>query len=143
MLCRLAPLFLLVRQLVRLAGTHPSGTLCAFRILVDVVRLMDYIYSLPPNEDGEWWELSDESRGGLPYYYQTKTCETVWERPEGFVIPLGIIQVRLRDHYNLPMSRHAQQIVFLFFCRTHLLAADSPKQPSTVTPSSHPITASL
>lgn len=48
---------------------------------------------LPPNEEGEWWELSDESRGGLPYYYQTKTCETVWERPEGFVIPLGIIQV--------------------------------------------------
>jgi hypothetical protein len=48
---------------------------------------------LPPNEEGEWWELSDESRGGLPYYYQTKTGETVWERPAGFVIPLGIIQV--------------------------------------------------
>lgn len=53
------------------------------------------ISRLPPNEDGEWWELSDESRGGLPYYYQTKSGETVWERPEGFVIPLGIIQVRL------------------------------------------------
>jgi hypothetical protein len=48
---------------------------------------------LPPSADGEWWELSDDSRGGLPYYYQTKTGETVWERPEGFVIPLGIIQV--------------------------------------------------
>jgi hypothetical protein len=48
---------------------------------------------LPPSADGEWWELTDDSRG-LPYYYQTKTGETVWERPEGFVIPLGIIQVR-------------------------------------------------
>ena len=49
--------------------------------------------SLPPNEDGEWWELTDDSRGGIPYYYQTKTGETVWERPNGFVIPLGILQV--------------------------------------------------
>lgn len=61
------------------------------------------ISRLPLNEDGEWWELSDESRGGLPYYYQTKTGETVWERPEGFVIPLGIIQVRVfgfRNDFN-------------------------------------------
>ncbi|RDB25243.1 Rho GTPase-activating protein 39 [Hypsizygus marmoreus] len=49
-------------------------------------------FVLPPSEEGEWWELCDESRGGLSYYYQTKTGETVWERPEGFVIPLGIIQ---------------------------------------------------
>lgn len=50
-------------------------------------------YSLPPSTEGEWWELSDESRGGIPYYYQTKTGETVWERPDSFVIPLTIIQV--------------------------------------------------
>ncbi|KAG6378343.1 hypothetical protein JVT61DRAFT_14068 [Boletus reticuloceps] len=49
-------------------------------------------FVLPPNETGEWWELSDESRGGIPYYYQTKTGETVWERPNGFVIPLTVIQ---------------------------------------------------
>lgn len=49
--------------------------------------------SLPPSEDGEWWELADDSRGGIPYYYQTKTGETVWERPDAFVIPLGILQV--------------------------------------------------
>ncbi|KAJ3824642.1 hypothetical protein EV361DRAFT_949479 [Lentinula raphanica] len=49
-------------------------------------------FVLPPSEEGEWWELSDESRGGIPYYYQTKTGETVWERPAGFVIPLGILQ---------------------------------------------------
>ncbi|KAF8638003.1 hypothetical protein AX16_010635 [Volvariella volvacea WC 439] len=49
-------------------------------------------FVLPPSADGEWWELCDESRGGIPYYYQTKTGETVWERPAGFVIPLGIIQ---------------------------------------------------
>ena len=52
-----------------------------------------FLTRLPPSEEGEWWELSDESRGGLPYYYQTKTGETVWERPSGFVIPLGILQV--------------------------------------------------
>ncbi|KAG1745441.1 uncharacterized protein EDB91DRAFT_1246316 [Suillus paluster] len=49
-------------------------------------------FVLPPSTEGEWWELSDESRGGIPYYYQTKTGETVWERPETFVIPLTIIQ---------------------------------------------------
>ncbi|KAJ8473220.1 hypothetical protein ONZ45_g16377 [Pleurotus djamor] len=49
-------------------------------------------FVLPPSADGEWWELSDDSRGGIPYYYQTKTGETVWERPSGFVIPLGIVQ---------------------------------------------------
>ncbi|KAK0461020.1 uncharacterized protein EV420DRAFT_1267394 [Desarmillaria tabescens] len=51
-------------------------------------------FVLPPSAEGEWWELSDESRGGLSYYYQTKTGETVWERPPGFVIPLGIIQAK-------------------------------------------------
>ncbi|KAG2128032.1 uncharacterized protein EDB93DRAFT_1185435 [Suillus bovinus] len=49
-------------------------------------------FVLPPSTEGEWWELSDDSRGGIPYYYQTKTGETVWERPDGFVIPLTIIQ---------------------------------------------------
>ncbi|KAJ3569619.1 hypothetical protein NP233_g4926 [Leucocoprinus birnbaumii] len=49
-------------------------------------------FVLPPSSEGEWWELSDDSRGGIPYYYQTKTGETVWERPNGFVIPLGIVQ---------------------------------------------------
>ncbi|KAF9528517.1 hypothetical protein CPB83DRAFT_929834 [Crepidotus variabilis] len=49
-------------------------------------------FVLPPSDDGEWWELGDESRGGLPYYYQTKTGETVWEKPQGFVIPLSILQ---------------------------------------------------
>jgi WW domain len=49
---------------------------------------------LPPSENGEWWEISDESRGGIPYYYHTKTGETVWEKPEGFVIPLTVLQVR-------------------------------------------------
>ncbi|KAF7315281.1 Rho GTPase-activating protein 39 isoform 2 [Mycena indigotica] len=50
-------------------------------------------FVLPPSAEGEWWELSDESRGGMPYYYQTRTGQTVWERPEAaFVIPLGILQ---------------------------------------------------
>lgn len=49
-------------------------------------------FVLPPSTEGEWWELTDDTRGGIPYYYQTKTGETVWERPSGFVIPLGIIQ---------------------------------------------------
>ncbi|KAL1760593.1 hypothetical protein FB107DRAFT_286818 [Schizophyllum commune] len=51
-------------------------------------------FVLPPSSEGEWWELTDDTRGGIPYYYQTKTGETVWERPNAFVIPLGIIQVR-------------------------------------------------
>ncbi|TFY56119.1 hypothetical protein EVG20_g9052 [Dentipellis fragilis] len=49
-------------------------------------------FVLPPNDNGEWWEISDESRGGIPYYYHTKTGETVWEKPEGFVIPLTVLQ---------------------------------------------------
>jgi len=47
---------------------------------------------MPPSEAGEWWELLDEARD-IPYYYHTKTKETQWTRPEGFVIPLNIIQV--------------------------------------------------
>lgn len=58
------------------------------------VRYLTFVFRLPPSDEGEWWELGDESRGGLPYYYQTKTGETVWERPNGFVIPLSILQVR-------------------------------------------------
>lgn len=50
--------------------------------------------SLPPSEEGEWWEISDKTRGGLPYYYHTKTGRTVWDKPEGFVIPLTVLQVR-------------------------------------------------
>ena len=50
------------------------------------------IHSLPPSPDGEWWEMIDEA-SGLPYYYHTKTAETVWERPQAFVIPLKILQV--------------------------------------------------
>lgn len=47
---------------------------------------------MPITDDGHWWELADDSRGGTPYYYHTKTGETQWTRPEGFVIPLGVIQ---------------------------------------------------
>ncbi|KAF9564759.1 hypothetical protein CPC08DRAFT_228969 [Agrocybe pediades] len=67
-------------------------------------------FVLPPSEEGEWWELTDESRGGLPYYYQTKTGETVWERPEGFVIPLGILQ-------NTAAGRRLSQTTFDHFSK--------------------------
>ncbi|KDR75311.1 hypothetical protein GALMADRAFT_249333 [Galerina marginata CBS 339.88] len=67
-------------------------------------------FVLPPSAEGEWWELSDESRGGLPYYYQTKTGETVWERPSGFVIPLGILQ-------NTSMGRRLSQTTFDHFSK--------------------------
>ncbi|TFK44494.1 hypothetical protein BDQ12DRAFT_673099 [Crucibulum laeve] len=60
-------------------------------------------FLLPPTTEGEWWELSDDSRGGIPYYYQTKTGETVWDRPEGFIIPLGLIQ-------NTALGRRLSQI---------------------------------
>ncbi|KAH9036772.1 hypothetical protein EDB83DRAFT_2414546 [Lactarius deliciosus] len=26
---------------------------------------------LPPSENGKWWEIGDESRGGIPYNYHT------------------------------------------------------------------------
>ncbi|KAF8893932.1 hypothetical protein BD779DRAFT_1504325 [Infundibulicybe gibba] len=68
-------------------------------------------FVLPPNVEGEWWELSDDSRGGLSYYYQTKTGETVWERPSGFVIPLGIIQ-------NTALGRRLSQTTFNRFSQS-------------------------
>ncbi|KAJ6495627.1 hypothetical protein C8R47DRAFT_1115791 [Mycena vitilis] len=67
-------------------------------------------FVLPPSADGEWWELSDDTRGGLPYYYQTKTSQTVWERPDGFVIPLGIIQ-------NTALGRRLSQTTFNRFSK--------------------------
>lgn len=65
----------------------------SFPLVSSNLSLLTSTSRLPPSTDGEWWELSDDSRGGIPYYYQTKTGETVWERPSGFVIPLGILQV--------------------------------------------------
>ena len=43
--------------------------------------------------EGELTAPTDESRG-LLYYSQMKTGETVWEWPDRFVIPLGILQVK-------------------------------------------------
>ncbi|KAH6914216.1 hypothetical protein BKA70DRAFT_1142953 [Coprinopsis sp. MPI-PUGE-AT-0042] len=60
-------------------------------------------FVLPPSNEGEWWELADDSRGGMPYYYHTKTGETVWEKPSAFVIPLGILQ-------NTALARRLSQI---------------------------------
>ncbi|KAH9027334.1 hypothetical protein EDB85DRAFT_1868393, partial [Lactarius pseudohatsudake] len=48
---------------------------------------------LPHSENGQLWEISDESRGGIPYNHHTKSGETVWEKPDGFVIPLTVLQV--------------------------------------------------
>lgn len=65
---------------------------------------MDIFRRLPPSPDGEWWEMTDEA-SGMPYYYHTKTGDTVWDRPQAFVIPLGVLQVRQdsasRDRHNL------------------------------------------
>ena len=52
--------------------------------------------SLPPSDTGQWWELSDDTRDGLSYYYHTLSGETRWEKPDNeFVIPLRVIQVRI------------------------------------------------
>lgn len=89
---RLKHLFLLVLLRVKSVGILPLVISCQY-IHVALCSSVTIGYRLPPSTDGEWWELSDDSRGGLSYYYQTRTGETVWERPSGFVIPLGIIQV--------------------------------------------------
>ena len=84
-----------VQQPVKLVGTHPSAASCEFLGTRCKVEARSHCRcSLPPSEEGEWWELTDDSRDGMPYYYQTKTGETVWERPDAFIIPLGILQVR-------------------------------------------------
>ncbi|KAJ9475528.1 U1 snRNP protein involved in splicing [Pseudozyma hubeiensis] len=49
---------------------------------------------LPPNDEGEWWQLLDE-RTEQEYYYHTRTQESRWTRPdsrEGIVIPMLAIQ---------------------------------------------------
>ncbi|KAH9923335.1 uncharacterized protein B0H18DRAFT_858325, partial [Fomitopsis serialis] len=46
---------------------------------------------LPANPEAGWWEMIDEA-SRLQYYYHTKHGETVWERPDAFVIPLAILQ---------------------------------------------------
>jgi len=49
---------------------------------------------IPRRLEGEWWELTDEKRGGRKYYYHTGTGGTQWTRPVGeLVIPLGMIQM--------------------------------------------------
>lgn len=86
---------------VRPLGIRRRETLCQCRHspnqkVPSADRVLScYSHSMPPSDAGEWWELQDEGRENMPYYYHTKTGETVWTRPDGFVIPLGIIQVRL------------------------------------------------
>ncbi|KAG8904474.1 hypothetical protein FRB99_001686 [Tulasnella sp. 403] len=63
-------------------------------------------FLMPLTDDGHWWELNDESRGGTPYYYHTKTGETQWNRPEGFVIPLGVIQTTTTLGRRLSQNTH-------------------------------------
>ena len=83
----------------------PSWYFCVSLTLTFVIVItFDFCSRLPPSEEGEWWELSDDSRGGLPYYYQTKTGETVWERPSGFVIPLSILQVSSHTVFLSPST---------------------------------------
>lgn len=55
--------------------------------------------------------MIDES-SGLPYYYHTKTGETVWEKPEAFVIPLAVLQVSYLPSFIVSISfgRHAAKI---------------------------------
>jgi hypothetical protein len=91
---RLRSLFSLVPLLAKSVGIHQSVISCMF-LTSDLFfrRISVSLSRLPPSDDGEWWELIDESRS-LPYYYHTKTGDTVWERPGGFVIPLKVIQVR-------------------------------------------------
>lgn len=84
--------------------------MCVLRIPYYVTLGIDTFRSLPPTSDGEWWELRDENRGGIPYYYHTKSGDTTWEKPDGFVIPLGIIQVRVRwKHYVDKMLKNCFQ----------------------------------
>ncbi len=50
---------------------------------------------LPPNPEGEWWELIDESTG-REYYWHTQRRESSWTRPESatglVVIPMSAVQ---------------------------------------------------
>lgn len=48
-------------------------------------------FVLPPNPEGQWWELFDAARG-IPYYFHTTTQRTQWQRPRGLVIPMTAIQ---------------------------------------------------
>ncbi|KAH8994688.1 hypothetical protein EDB86DRAFT_2804964, partial [Lactarius hatsudake] len=50
-------------------------------------------FVLPHSENGQLWEIGNESRGGILYNHHTKSGETVWEKPDGFVLPLTVLQV--------------------------------------------------
>ncbi len=96
-LCPTDPGFLLCMPSDGTSFMGPSGGELCVRTHADILSILSSWgppCRLPPNENGEWWEIGDESRGGIPYYYHTKTGETVWDKPDGFVIPLTILQVR-------------------------------------------------
>eukprot|EP01089_Gocevia_fonbrunei_P014906 TRINITY_DN4223_c0_g1_i3.p2 TRINITY_DN4223_c0_g1~~TRINITY_DN4223_c0_g1_i3.p2 ORF type:complete len:298 (+),score=56.16 TRINITY_DN4223_c0_g1_i3:270-1163(+) len=53
-------------------------------------------------EGTEWWELFDEKHQ-LPYYYNTVSQETIWEKPEGITpVPL----YTLTQPYHGPSAEH-------------------------------------
>lgn len=143
------PSSMLVLPRERPHGTRRSATLCACdpRDGVCVINF-DAPSRLPPSLDGEWWELRDETRGGIPYYYHTKSGDTTWEKPDGFVIPLGVIQVRA-TRITFIESRHGIQTYHLVqntslgrklsqSTRRHSQLFPAQSQPTTHTTSSHP-----
>lgn len=109
------------QQPAKSVGIRPLAPLCTL-FSAYTPPSAHALHRLPPSEEGEWWELSDESRGGLPYYYQTKTGETKWERPSGFVIPLGILQVRREA---LTSTFHAFRSAISIPYTDHILAQNT------------------
>jgi hypothetical protein len=91
----------------------PSNSYCFFANL----DTGECDWELPPgavlkdkdSNQEEWWELFDENHK-LPYYYNTKTMETVWDPPNCDIIPLAKLQKVMKDREDTGAKRKSTLI---------------------------------
>ena len=61
--------------------------------------------------------MIDEA-SGLPYYYHTKTGDTIWEKPQAFVIPLTVLQVSVIIPLCVPNLNEYRILALLGDCHS-------------------------
>jgi hypothetical protein len=86
--------------------TQSSRTYSCSRFLYTC--LMEKLPSRLPCENSEWWRIGDESRGGI-LLLPDQNLRDRMDKPEGFVIPLTVLQVRpftVLDSHRLKTATH-------------------------------------
>ncbi|KAI9337364.1 hypothetical protein DFJ73DRAFT_849162 [Zopfochytrium polystomum] len=100
-------------------------------------RPVDAVVHPKDPSGNEWWELFDDNHK-LPYYYNTKTGETEWLKPEtGNVIPLIAIQnSTIGKRVSVILKRNSMLSSAGFAENAAKLGSSASSDPRMITPTS-------